>query len=49
MRNGEIVANGTPQELLREHSDAEVAALMDMPRRQAARVRSLLEGTAARE
>jgi osmoprotectant transport system ATP-binding protein len=49
MRNGEIVANGTPQELLREQSDAEVAALMDMPRRQAARVRSLLEGNAARE
>jgi hypothetical protein len=41
------VANGTPQELLREQSDAEVAALMDMPRRQALRVRSLLDETSA--
>jgi len=45
MRAGRIVANGTPRELLRERSDAEVAALMDMPRRQALRVRSLLEET----
>jgi len=49
MRAGEIVANGTPQELLRDHSDAEVAALMDMPRRQALRVRSLLEEATPRE
>ena len=49
MRAGEIVANGTPQELLRDRSDAEVAALMDMPRRQALRVRSLLDEAAARE
>ena len=47
MRAGRIVANGTPQELLRERSDAEVAALMDMPRRQALRVRSLLDETSA--
>ena len=47
MRAGRIVANGTPRELLRERSDAEVAALMDMPRRQALRVRSLLDETGA--
>lgn len=47
MRAGKIVANGTPQELLRERSDAEVAALMDMPRRQALRVRTLLDEAGA--
>jgi len=42
MRAGEIVADGTPHELLGNHPDADVRALMDMPRRQAARVNSLL-------
>jgi osmoprotectant transport system ATP-binding protein len=48
MRAGEIVADGTPHELLRDQPDAGVRALMDMPRRQAMRVRSLIEA-AARE
>jgi osmoprotectant transport system ATP-binding protein len=48
MRAGKIVADGTPHELLRDHADAGVRELMDMPRRQAARVRFLIEA-AARE
>ncbi len=43
LRAGEIVADGTPRELLHQHTDADVRALMDMPRRQAARVRDLME------
>ena len=43
MRGGEIVADGTPHELLRDEADAEVRRLMAMPRRQAERVRALLE------
>ena len=43
LRAGKIVADGTPQELLHDHADAGVRELMDMPRRQAARVRSLIE------
>ena len=43
MRAGEIVADGTPHELLEGHADAEVRQLMDMPRRQSARVQSLLQ------
>ena len=34
MRDGAIVADGTPRELMREHGDAGVRKLMDMPRRQ---------------
>ena len=47
MRAGEIVADGAPHELLENHSDADVRALMDMPRRQALRVRELLERAGA--
>jgi osmoprotectant transport system ATP-binding protein len=43
MRHGAIVADGAPRELLAETADAAVRALMDMPRRQAARVTSLIE------
>ena len=43
LRAGEIVADGTPRELLHRHTDADVRALMDMPRRQALRVRDLME------
>jgi osmoprotectant transport system ATP-binding protein len=43
LRAGEIVADGTPRELLHQHADAGVRALMDMPRRQALRVRDLME------
>lgn len=49
MRGGRIVADGAPRDLLRHPPDAEVRTLMDMPRRQSARVQSLLEnGSAAR-
>ncbi len=43
MRAGAIVADGEPHELLSGHSDPEVRTLMDMPRRQAERVRALVE------
>jgi ABC-type proline/glycine betaine transport system ATPase subunit len=43
MRAGAIVAAGTPHELLTQQTDPHVQSLMDMPRRQAQRVRSLLE------
>ena len=44
MKAGRVLANDTPQALLKGSSDPEVAALMDMPRRQAARVRALMQG-----
>jgi len=43
MRRGEIVTEGEPHELLVGHPDAGVRALMDMPRRQAERVRALVQ------
>jgi osmoprotectant transport system ATP-binding protein len=43
MRSGGIVADGAPHELLAGHPDDEVRAMMEMPRRQAARVRAVLE------
>lgn len=43
MREGGIVADGTPRDLLNDPPDADVRALMEMPRRQSARVQSLLE------
>jgi osmoprotectant transport system ATP-binding protein len=49
MRRGRIVADGEPHELLAGHPDPAVSTLMDMPRRQAARVRSLLEARTANE
>jgi osmoprotectant transport system ATP-binding protein len=42
MRRGEVVTDGEPHELLVGHADAGVRALMDMPRRQAERVRALV-------
>ncbi|HEX6996781.1 MAG TPA: ATP-binding cassette domain-containing protein [Gammaproteobacteria bacterium] len=42
MRAGEVVAQGTPPELLRQSDDPGVAELMDMPRRQTERVHALL-------
>lgn len=42
MRGGQIVADGTPHELLAEDADPGVRELMDMPRRQAERVMGLL-------
>jgi osmoprotectant transport system ATP-binding protein len=51
MRQGAIVADGAPHELLKANGngDAGVRALMDMPRRQAERVRRLIEERSARE
>jgi osmoprotectant transport system ATP-binding protein len=43
MRGGVIVAEGSAHELLAGHEDPGVRALMEMPRRQAERVRALLE------
>ncbi len=43
MREGVIVADGTPHDLLDNPPDDDVRALMDMPRRQSERVRSLLD------
>ncbi len=49
VRQGEIVADGVPHELLGGHPDPGVRALMDMPRRQAERVRILMRERASRE
>lgn len=46
MRAGTIVADGPPRNLMNDHPDETVRALMDMPRRKALRVAALLEGTA---
>jgi osmoprotectant transport system ATP-binding protein len=43
MRAGTIVADGTPRELMNEHPDEAVRALMETPRRQALRVAALLD------
>ncbi len=43
MRAGEVIADGSPQQLLLEQQDEHVAELMGLPRRQAARVQSLLD------
>ncbi len=45
LREGEVIADGAPAALLARQDDAKIAALMDLPRRQAARVRALLEQT----
>jgi osmoprotectant transport system ATP-binding protein len=42
MREGSIVASGTPHEMMHEQSDAGVRQLMDMPRRQMKRVAAML-------
>jgi osmoprotectant transport system ATP-binding protein len=49
MRQGAVVADGAPHELLAGNEDPGVRALMDMPRRQSERVRALLEERTARE
>jgi osmoprotectant transport system ATP-binding protein len=43
MREGVIVASGTPHEMMNDPRDAEVRKLMDMPRRQMARVAAMLD------
>jgi osmoprotectant transport system ATP-binding protein len=49
VRQGEIVADAEPQELLTGHPDTGVRALMDMPRRQAERIRILMQERTRRE
>ena len=44
MKAGKVLADDTPRALLAGAADPEVAALMDMPRRQAERVRRLMDG-----
>ena len=44
MKAGRVLADDTPRALMAGAADPDVAALMDMPRRQAARVRALIEG-----
>lgn len=47
VRDGRIIADGTPHALLTDPPDEDVRALMDMPLRQASRVQALLDGPAA--
>jgi osmoprotectant transport system ATP-binding protein len=50
MGAGRIVADGAPAALMAGPADVEVAALMEMPRRQAERIRALMErGDSARQ
>ncbi len=44
MRQGRLIAAGTPGELVSGSADPDVRALMDMPRRQAERVQTRLSG-----
>jgi osmoprotectant transport system ATP-binding protein len=46
MSAGRIVADDTPAALMASPADGEVAALMEMPRRQAQRIRALMEAGA---
>jgi osmoprotectant transport system ATP-binding protein len=43
MRSGRIVADGPPHALMAGHEDDDVRTMMEMPRRQAERVRAVLE------
>lgn len=44
MKAGAVIADDTPRALLCGHADADVSALMAMPRRQAGRVQALMRG-----
>ena len=48
MQAGSIVASGTPREMMNAQSDAGVAKLMDMPRRQIARMAAMLDDAGQR-
>jgi osmoprotectant transport system ATP-binding protein len=47
MDAGQIIADDSPHVLLQGHADERVRALMDTPRRQAARVRDLIQRNAS--
>jgi osmoprotectant transport system ATP-binding protein len=42
MAHGRLVADGTPAEFLRDDAAPEVAALIDVPRRQSARIHDMM-------
>jgi osmoprotectant transport system ATP-binding protein len=44
MSGGQILAQGTPRALMAEGENPQVAALMAMPRRQAERIRAIMDG-----
>lgn len=44
MEAGQVIADGPPAELLRQDVDPRVRAMMDVPRRQAARVQAMMSG-----
>jgi len=44
MKAGRVLADDAPRALMAGSADPDVAALMDMPRRQAERVRALIDG-----
>jgi osmoprotectant transport system ATP-binding protein len=44
MSGGEVLAQGPPRDLMAEDANPQVAALMAMPRRQAARIRAIMQG-----
>jgi osmoprotectant transport system ATP-binding protein len=44
MKAGSIIANGTPRELMAAPPDTDVTALMEMPQRQAERIRLIMDG-----
>jgi osmoprotectant transport system ATP-binding protein len=47
MQAGRIVADDTPRALMAASSNADVAALMAMPKRQAERIRAIMDGSGA--
>jgi osmoprotectant transport system ATP-binding protein len=44
MSGGQVLAQDTPRALMAASASPEVAALMAMPRRQAERIRAILDG-----
>jgi hypothetical protein len=42
MRSGQVLAHDTPQALMADRIDADVADLMAMPKRQAARIAAIM-------
>jgi osmoprotectant transport system ATP-binding protein len=46
MKGGRILAHDTPQALMSTSTHPDVAALMDMPRRRAERIRAISDGAA---
>jgi hypothetical protein len=43
MKAGRIQAHDTPRALMSRPADSDVAALMDVPRRQAERIRAIID------